>query len=82
MKNWVFSVDIDDPIPTTQNKSSKGCEPSSEQVGMLTEMGFTPAQARKALRETVRKKILNVHIRIITILNSSMSIRMEMLKEL
>lgn len=49
---------------------------------MLTEMGFTPAQARKALRETVRKKILNVHIRIITILNSSMSIRMGMLKEL
>ena len=25
---------------------------------MLTEMGFTPAQARKALRETVRKKYI------------------------
>ena len=43
---------IDDPIPVGSS-SSKGPEPSSEQVAMLSDMGFSPAQARKALRETV-----------------------------
>ena len=32
-----------------------GHEPNEGQVSMLAEMGFTPAQARKALRETVRR---------------------------
>ena len=42
---------IDDPIPVS-GSSSKGPEPSPEQVAMLSDMGFPPAQARKALRET------------------------------
>jgi hypothetical protein len=53
-------IDIDDPIVMTSASAGSGGggggapEPSAEQVEMLTEMGFTPAQARKALRETVR----------------------------
>lgn len=47
----MVDIDIDDPI---QNMTSQdGAEPSAEQVGMLADMGFTDAQARKALRETV-----------------------------
>jgi len=48
--------DIDDPIqPTTSNPSIAAAanEPSADQISMVSEMGFTPAQARKALRETV-----------------------------
>lgn len=46
-------LDIDDPIVQTA-RGGGGAEPSPEQIGMLAEMGFSPAQARKALRETVR----------------------------
>lgn len=53
--DWLFAhmddPGIDDPIPVGGG-SSKGPEPSSEQIAMLSDMGFTPAQARKALRET------------------------------
>jgi hypothetical protein len=45
-------ADIDDPIQPVH--SGVGQEPSAEQVAMLADMGFTAAQARKALRETVR----------------------------
>jgi len=48
----IASADIDAPIQLAA--VSGGPEPSAEQVGMLADMGFTPAQARKALRETVR----------------------------
>ena len=55
LKNWVH-VDIDDPIeassPTGPNNSP---EPNPEQIAMLADIGFTSAQARKALRETVRE---------------------------
>ena len=44
-------VDIDSPIQS--ESSTSGPEPSPEQIGMLADMGFTPAQAKKALRETV-----------------------------
>ena len=45
-------LDIDDPIVV--NKSGGGgAEPPAAQVSMLIEMGFTSAQAKKALRETV-----------------------------
>ena len=47
-------LDIDDPIVQTARGGGGGAEPSPEQIGMLAEMGFSPAQARKALRETVR----------------------------
>ncbi|EPQ61322.1 ubiquitinyl hydrolase [Gloeophyllum trabeum ATCC 11539] len=51
---WLFAhmedPDIDAPIQTAG--SSAGPEPSSEQIGMLCDMGFTQPQARKALRET------------------------------
>ena len=50
---WRASTDIDAPIQTPGSGSSAP-EPSQEQVAMLADMGFTPAQARKALRETVR----------------------------
>jgi uncharacterized UBP type Zn finger protein len=50
------AADIDDPIqPTASNPSTAAAsnEPSADQISMVSEMGFTPAQARKALRETV-----------------------------
>lgn len=40
---------IDDPI-TVEASST---EPSAEQLELLTAMGFSQAQAKKALRETV-----------------------------
>ncbi|CAK9781692.1 ubiquitinyl hydrolase [Cutaneotrichosporon oleaginosum] len=53
--NWLFEhmedPDIDTPIKPAGTAAS-GPEPSAEQISMLSEMGFTPAQARKALRET------------------------------
>ncbi|KAJ2912663.1 hypothetical protein MD484_g7747, partial [Candolleomyces efflorescens] len=56
---WLFGhmddADIDDPIQFTAAAGGGGGgkgEPSAEQVGMLADMGFTHAQARKALRET------------------------------
>ena len=48
----VRTADIDAPIQLSGG--SKGSEPSPEQVAMLADMGFTAAQAKKALRETVR----------------------------
>lgn len=52
---WLFAhmedPDIDAPIQAAGSGSSAP-EPSQEQVSMLSEMGFTHAQARKALRET------------------------------
>ncbi|KAF9460620.1 ubiquitin carboxyl-terminal hydrolase 14 [Collybia nuda] len=53
---WLFAhmedPDIDDPIQVPAAGSGGVPEPEPEQVGMLADMGFTPAQARKALRET------------------------------
>ncbi|KLO19657.1 ubiquitinyl hydrolase [Schizopora paradoxa] len=52
---WLFAhmddPDIDAPIQTTSS-SGGAPEPSAEQVSMLADMGFTAAQAKKALRET------------------------------
>ncbi|KAG1466490.1 hypothetical protein G6F56_004680 [Rhizopus delemar] len=51
--NWMFEhmddADIDDPLPI---EGSAADEPAADQVSMLEEMGFTAAQAKKALRET------------------------------
>lgn len=47
-----IAPDIDAPI--RQTVSSSAPEPSAEQVSLLADMGFTTAQAKKALRETVR----------------------------
>ncbi|KAK2460221.1 hypothetical protein APHAL10511_007756 [Amanita phalloides] len=53
---WLFShmddPDIDEPIQSDASSGNKGPEPSSELVTMLADMGFTSAQARKALLET------------------------------
>lgn len=57
---WLFGhmedPDIDDPI--LLSAAGEGPEPSQEQIAMLADMGFSPAQARKALRETVRYILL------------------------
>ncbi|KAF9231746.1 hypothetical protein BU15DRAFT_90837 [Melanogaster broomeanus] len=47
-------VDIDDPIPVNSGSSggASGPEPSADHIAMLADMGFTSAQARKALLET------------------------------
>lgn len=45
-------VDIDTPIKPS-GAPAKGPEPSADQISALVDMGFTAAQARKALRETV-----------------------------
>ena len=47
-------IDIDNPIAQAP-KGGGGPEPSPEQIGMLADMGFSIPQARKALRETVRR---------------------------
>ncbi|EKM60173.1 uncharacterized protein PHACADRAFT_246014 [Phanerochaete carnosa HHB-10118-sp] len=51
---WLFQhmddPDIDAPIQVSGSKG--GNEPSQEQIEILAAMGFTPAQAKKALRET------------------------------
>ncbi|KAJ3800864.1 ubiquitin carboxyl-terminal hydrolase 14 [Lentinula aff. detonsa] len=53
---WLFGhmddPDIDDPIQLTTNSASSAPGPSAEQISMLSDMGFTSAQAKKALRET------------------------------
>lgn len=53
---WLFShmddPDIDEPIQFKLPGANKAPEPSSEQIAMLADMGFTHAQARKALIET------------------------------
>ena len=49
----VYLTDIDDPIPSSGGTASV-TEPSAKQVSRLCDMGFTAAQAKKALRETVR----------------------------
>lgn len=46
------TVDIDDPLPVASNSAS-GNEPSPDQISTLQDMGFSEAQAKKALRETV-----------------------------
>ena len=59
---WLFmhmeDPDIDEPIKLGSAGSVAGggkgaLEPEPGQVDMLVDMGFTPLQARKALRETV-----------------------------
>ena len=44
--------DIDSPIQPS-GAPAAGVEPDTHQISALVEMGFTAAQARKALRETV-----------------------------
>ena len=55
---WLFEhmedPDIDSPLPAA-GSAAAGNEPSADQIAMIADMGFTPAQARKALRETVRR---------------------------
>ncbi|KAG5643673.1 hypothetical protein DXG03_000504 [Asterophora parasitica] len=54
--DWLFAhmedPDIDDPIVLSSPGSGSAPEPPQEQIAMLADMGFTHAQARKALRET------------------------------
>ncbi|KAF8905100.1 ubiquitin carboxyl-terminal hydrolase 14 [Gymnopilus junonius] len=54
---WLFAhmedPDIDAPIQISASAGGAGGpEPNPEQVAMLVDMGFTTAQAKKALRET------------------------------
>ncbi|KAJ7481259.1 hypothetical protein B0H11DRAFT_2024866 [Mycena galericulata] len=53
---WLFAhmddPDIDAPIPSQSGGMAAAPEPTADQIAMLSDMGFTPAQARKALRET------------------------------
>lgn len=54
-----YCADIDDPLPAAGvAAASSSNEPSEDQIAGVTEMGFSPAQARKALRETVRSVLL------------------------
>ncbi|CAO3591367.1 unnamed protein product [Absidia cylindrospora] len=56
--NWLFEhmedSDIDAPLETTaaSTAAASSNDASPEQISTLCEMGFTPAQAKKALRET------------------------------
>ena len=70
-----FHVDIDSPIQistnTNDNNNNNDLEISPEQIAMISDMGFTSSQARKALRETVRETLSLVYliIMIMTITN-------------
>lgn len=57
-RTYSTEVDIDDPIPATTGGGSAAPEPPAEQVEMLADMGFSHAQAKKALRETVTRILL------------------------
>lgn len=58
-----MSVDIDDPIQVSSPKGpNSGPEPDPEQIAMLADMGFTSAQTRKALRETVCEIFLGLFL--------------------
>lgn len=47
-------IDIDAPIHAAAKSSgAAGPEPATDQISMIADMGFTAAQARKALLETV-----------------------------
>ena len=48
-------IDIDDPLPVSDT-SAAGNEPSEDQISTLQDMGFSAAQAKKALRETVSSR--------------------------
>lgn len=57
--NWLFEhmedPDIDAPLETSSNANAgagSGGGASEAEISMLCDMGFTPAQARKALKET------------------------------
>lgn len=55
--NWLFAhmedPDIDEPLKIDSgNESVNPSEASPEGIAMLTDMGFTVAQAKKALKET------------------------------
>lgn len=45
--------DIDDPLPSADTTATAS-EPSKDQISTLQEMGFSEAQAKKALKETVK----------------------------
>ncbi|THH14073.1 hypothetical protein EW146_g6207 [Bondarzewia mesenterica] len=53
---WLFAhmedPDIDAPIAVDTLSGGTSSEPDPEHINMLVDMGFTPAQVRKALRET------------------------------
>lgn len=68
-KTWIH-VDIDSPIQVASaiGPTNNGPEPSPEQIAMLSDMGFTSAQARKALRETVRKFFLGIFKNLVTMM--------------
>lgn len=51
--------DIDEPMQLSVASGGSPPEPSPEQISMLSDMGFTAAQARKALRETVGVSIVS-----------------------
>ncbi|KAG2202020.1 hypothetical protein INT47_006212 [Mucor saturninus] len=55
--SWMFEhmedPDIDDPLPaTTASHAGLSSGPSEDQISTLQDMGFSAAQAKKALRET------------------------------
>lgn len=53
--NWLFShmedADIDEPLVIDSSVPSSGSTDNSAAIAQVAEMGFTPNQARKALRE-------------------------------
>lgn len=54
-------IDIDDPLPTTAAAAARP-EPGADAISSVVDMGFTPAQGRKALKETVRPLPLVPHL--------------------
>lgn len=66
----VVRSDIDSPIQGgagTGGGASAAPEPPAELVSMLADMGFTSAQARKALRQTVSWKLYPKSMTLLTL---------------
>lgn len=72
--NWLMDhmddadIDVEPAAPSAPAAGGKkGSEPKAEDVEMLMAMGFTPAQAAKALRKTVLYYYIFLFITIIIV---------------
>lgn len=59
---YILLLDIDDPLPATASNDASNSGPSEDQISTLQDMGFSAAQAKKALSETVSSNMFVVMV--------------------